>query len=174
MKYILKENILGNESKYLTKLNVSFTNDSIIFDFESYDSKLYNAGSIFNDPLYNGDVVEVFLCLNNDLNHYYEIEVSPNNTRWFSYITNDLNGTFSGKYLNDLIFSSVQIIDNNYFTKIIVPFKVINYDGKSNILFNAFRIETEGGIINKNLLSVYPTLKNTFHDPYSFKILERD
>jgi len=45
-----------------------------------------------------------------------------------------------------------------------VPLDKIGYDENKGILFNAFRIETEGGIPEKNLLALNPTLCDTFHN----------
>lgn len=41
-----------------------------------------------NEPLYNELVVEAFLAPDNDIRHYYEIEVSPRNVRFEAHIHN--------------------------------------------------------------------------------------
>jgi len=47
-------------------------------------------GTLFqhDDPIYNEDVVEVFLNPSGDLTHYYEFIVSPHNTIYDGYNTN--------------------------------------------------------------------------------------
>ena len=64
--------------------------------------------------------------------------------------------------------SEVEIIGNDYKLKISVPLDKIGYDEKIGIKYNAYRIETEGGIVNKNLLALNPTMKPAFHVPEKF------
>lgn len=174
MKYTLKENITGSTSSFTTNLTITRNNNIIEFNFECHNSLMFNAGSNLNDSLYNGDVVEIFITNDKTLHTYYEFEVSPNNSHFNSLIKNDLKGHFENILLDDLFISNVIIDDNNYSVKMIIDLEKLNINCNDTILFNAFRIETEGGIINKNLLSLSPTLSNTFHDPKSFIILERN
>ena len=53
----------------------------MIFEFSAYDSSLNSFSNIDNDELYNGDVVEVFLDLGDEV--YYEFEVAPNGASFF-------------------------------------------------------------------------------------------
>ena len=41
-------------------------------------------------------------------------------------------------------------------------------DKEKGIMLNIFRIETEGGIQDKNLLAMNPTLCETYHSPEFF------
>ena len=43
-----------------------------------------------------------------------------------------------------------------------------HYDKEKGILFNAFRIETDGGITDKHLIAWQPACANTFHKPEFF------
>ena len=73
-------------------------------------------------------------------------------------------------YLPKQISTAVEITKEGYNVEIIIPFTLI---GEEKLLrFNAFRIETEGGIENKNLLALSPTLCERFHCPEKFILLE--
>ena len=79
---------------------------------------------------------------------------------------NGLNAT----YLPNSLSTAVEITKEGYNVEIIIPFALI---GEAKPLrFNAFRIETEGGIRDKNLLAANPTLCKTFHKPESFMKFE--
>ena len=49
-----------------------------------------------------------------------------------------------------------------------VPNEVIGVKKFGEVVFNAYRIETEGGEPEKNLLALNPTLCGTFHMPQFF------
>ena len=55
--------------------------------------------------------------------------------------------------------SKVQKIGNDYKVKFSIPLDKIWINEKGCVVMNAFRIETEGGFADKNLLALSPTLK---------------
>ena len=61
-----------------------------------------------------------------------------------------------------------KLSDTDYRIKFSVPLDKIGYNEKIGIRYNAYRIETEGGITDKNLLALNPTLSDTFHKPEFF------
>ncbi|MFN3653398.1 MAG: carbohydrate-binding family 9-like protein [Armatimonadota bacterium] len=56
--------------------------------FSCKDSDIWGNFTQRDDPLYDEEVVEVFLCPTGDLRHYYEIEVSPCNVLFDAYVFN--------------------------------------------------------------------------------------
>ncbi len=164
--YVLKENITGKEIiDFLTKLDVTMNNTHITFEFECKNSQHFSAYSEYNAPIWEGDVCEAFICTNGKKDLYYEIEVAPNGTVFLKkmqyvgvgeIIENDIGVNF--------VESKVEICGRDYKVKFSVPLDKIDYDENKGILFNAFRIETEGGIPEKNLLALNPTLCDTFHN----------
>ena len=58
--------------------------------------------------------------------------------------------------------------ENCYSVNIFVPNEVIGVKKFGEVVFNAYRIETEGGEPDKNLLALSPTLCGTFHMPQFF------
>jgi hypothetical protein len=73
----------------------------------------------------------------------------------------------------NFIKSEIELLGNDYKCKFTVPLDKIEYDEKKGILLNIFRIETEGGFTDKNLLAMNPTLQDGFHRPAFFVELKK-
>ncbi len=168
MKARLKDNITFQYSDFLTELDYEISDDAFIFEFFCYDSKLFSFCDNDNGELFNGDVAEVFIRTGNDENEYYEIEVAPNGRKFFAKIKR--NGTdLDFAFLNtENITAEVSPYKSGYKAIIRIPFDSVDYKKGGEAYFNAFRIETEGGIPEKNLLALYPTTTGKFHDPSVF------
>ena len=162
----LRDNVTGEKSPFKTILEYSRFGNNLFFKFSCERSKLFSAYSEHNEPIYRGDVCEVFICVGDDLSEYYEIEVAPNGATFFAKIKND-NGSIRASFLDKAFTSKVTLTETGYDVEILVPLDAINVNG-SKIRFNAYRIETEGGHENKNLLALSPTKKPFFHCPESF------
>ena len=166
MKAYLRENVTGEQTPFTTVLQYSRVGNELHFKFTCENSKLFSAYAGYNEPIYRGDVCEVFICTSGDIRDYYEIEVAPNGSVFFAKIFNDngLNTTF----LEQSFKASVEITKIGYDVEIIIPCDAIGVKAGVPIMFNAFRIETEGGVPNKNLLALSPTLVPRFHVPEKF------
>ena len=151
----LLDNRSGKEVEPKTLLSVNRINDTLIFEFEAYDSSLNSFSNIDNDELYNGDVVEVFLDLGDEF--YYEFEVAPNGA---SFVAKIINGT-PAFINNDFFSSSSSIKDDSYFVTMKIDLSKLTTSKK--IRYNAFRIETKRIETNYILEALSPTLSNTFH-----------
>lgn len=168
MKYLLKDNITGGETPFITTVDVKIENGCIVFDFDCKKSKFYCAAEGYNTNLYDGDVCEAFICVDGNRENYFELEVAPNNSVFFKKVINPVNGTRSSYPMENTVKSSVEKYDDNYKVFLSVPLSSLGWDGKTKILFNAYRIETEGGETNAHLLAVNPTLCGTYHKPEFF------
>lgn len=165
-RYELKENFTGKECPdFKTVVDVTLTDTEIVFEFDCKNSQCYSASDVYNADLWKGDVCEAFICTDGTRKFYYEIEVAPNNAvflKYMEYITpgnlieNDIQENF--------VKSEVKIDGNDYKLKFALPLDKIGYTKEKGILYNIFRIETEGGIQDKNLLAMNPTLCDTFHE----------
>ena len=162
----LKNNVTGEKTPFKTVFEYSLLGNSLHFKFSCENSKLFSAYSEHNEPIYRGDVCEVFLCTGESLSEYYEIEVAPNGATFFAKIKNN-DGVIVASFLEKNFESSVTLTEKGYEVDIVVPFDAISA-GKHPIRFNAYRIETEGGHENKNLLALNPTMRPFFHVPESF------
>ena len=165
-RYVLKENITGKEiPDFNTILDVTLTDSHLIFEFDCKNSQFYSAYDKYNAPIWEGDVCEAFICTNGNKNLYYEIEVAPNGTVFLKLMKYLGVGQIEEFEIEkNFVDSKVELCGNDYKVKFSVPLDKIGYDKEKGILFNAFRIETEGGIQEKNLLALNPTLCDTFHN----------
>ena len=169
--FTLKENRTGNKACYSTCLTVSVMKKRIVFNFLAESSSLFAPYSGYNEPLFDGDVCEIFI---GDKANYYEIEVAPNGAVLFAKITNYGNGGFSTKLLplaekEKLLVTSARVFGGYEVT---IEIERSAFEDK-NVFFNAFRIDTDGGEkAEKHLFSVFPTLRNSFHLSEVFEKLE--
>jgi len=62
-----------------TAFHVCRTQTDLHVKFGCVDRDIWGTFTKRDDPLYEEEVVEVFLCPTGDLRHYYEFEVSPRN-----------------------------------------------------------------------------------------------
>lgn len=169
MKFYLRENDRGGETPFTTSVEVTIDDKHISFHFECKDSKMYSASNVYNDKLYLGDVVEAFICTSNNRREYFEIEIAPNNTVFFKKIRYYPNeASVHSVPLDNWVTSSVEIKGNDYSVDFSLPLDKLGYKKENGIWINAFRIETEGGILEKNLLALNPTLRHRFHEPAFF------
>lgn len=155
----LRENLTGAKAKYKTRFSFHKSKEFLYFKFVCYNSKLFSYSDKYNDEIYHGDVCEVFIR-NNTPNHYIELEVAPNGTQFLKDIEN-IDGKFGGILIEkSYFFSKVKCKKDKYIVKIKFPRSELHTE---KIEFNAFRIETDGGIECKHLFALHPTLCNSFH-----------
>ena len=166
----LRENSTGEQTPITTILNYFRVGDELHFKFICENSKLFSAYSGYNEPLYKGDVCELFICTGEDIREYYEIEVAPNGAVFFAKIFNE-NG-LQTTFLEQSFTASVEITELGYNVEIVIPCDAICEKEGVPIRFNAFRIETDGGVPERHLLALSPTLKPNFHVPERFILFE--
>ena len=169
-RYELKENLTGKSvPEFKTVVDVTLTETDIIFEFDCKNSQFYSAYDKYNQPIWEGDVCEAFLCTNTKKDWYYEVEIAPNNTVFLKHMNNKGLGIIDEYEIEEnFVKSEVKLLGNDYKVKFSVPLEKIGYDKNVGLFINIFRIETEGGIPEKNLLSMNPTLSPTFHDNRCF------
>ena len=165
-RYELKENLTGKPiPEFKTVVDVTLTETEIIFEFDCKNSQFYSAYSEYNAPIWEGDVCEAFLCTNTKKDWYYEVEIAPNNTVFLKHMNNKGCGVIDEYEIEENFVKSEVILNKkDYKVKFSVPLDKIGYDKNVGLLINIFRIETEGGIPEKNLFALNPTLSPTFHD----------
>ena len=162
-KHLMKElsdNFTGEIAEPSTHFSYEKDGNILIFKYKAYDSSLNSYSNKNNDPIYKGDVVELFLDIGED--SYYEFEVAPNGTTFVATIK-DLKPTF---IKNDFFKSEVRIDGNNYYVKMIIDLS--KFDSIKFIKFNAFRIETKGVKSEYILQALNPTLCKSFHKREKF------
>ena len=158
----LKENINNAEVLHPTELAIRKEKGDIVFTFLAKKSSLFSSGANYNDPIYNGCVVEVFLFYGKK-NHYYEFEVAPNGTIFLADIENINNKTHIHFIDNCFIKTNVEINGDEYRVTMKIPLTKIKTESPK---FNAFRIETLGN--KQYLYALNPTMCETFHKMEAF------
>ena len=159
---LLKENIKNGPILHSTEVNIKEENGLVVFDFTAYKSSLFSAGVHYNDPIYEGSVVEVFIYYGKE-HHYYEIEVAPNDTIFLADIEN-INGKTQINYINDCFVKTNVTIDGDCY-KVTIKFPIEKIKTESP-KFNAFRIELVNG--KQYLYALNPTMCDRFHRMEAF------
>lgn len=166
---LLKENTKGGKSKYPTTIEVKFNEDEISFCFDAKNSSLESFSNKYNDNLWKSNVVEVFIDVGKK-NKYWEIEVAPNGTIFLAEVTR-INEKNTLDMINDcFVKANVTLTNDSYRTLITIPLDKISYTKEKGIRFNAYRIEMEKD--KQYLMSLFPTMCDTFHKPSSFRELK--
>ena len=153
-----------------TDFSVSIENNVLKLLFVAYDGSIVSKGTAYNDKLYEGDTMEIFLTLGKK-NRYLELEVNPDGIKYAGIVTN--NGSISIEYLGECPFEAITSrLPNGWQTEMFIPLNnlyPLGFD-KKNAYFNLFRQDFQGKKLN--LYALNPTLKPTFHDVESFLKLE--
>ena len=176
IKKTLKENYTGKVIPELeTNVEIVMTDTELSFEFFCKKSQFFSAGDTYNAPLFDGDVCEAFICAGGDIKYYYEIEVAPNGSIFLYKMHNLARGELEETPVpesENFVKSEVERFGDDYRLKFSMPLDKIGYDPKVGIMFNAFRIETEGGHTDMHLMSLNPTRCETFHCPEFFVKLD--
>mgnify|MGYP004553685869 FL=1 len=178
MKYLLKNNRDGSPAVYKTTLCVSQDERYIYFDFVAEHSDYYCPYGKYNDIHSCGDAVEVLIGTDPTRKTYYELEVNPNNVKMLAKMTvTELDDDGAAK-LNiefvdekDCFFtSSTAKTPDGYIACIVIDKAGLNMP-LDKIYFNAYRLETDGGEMEKHLFALNPTMCGKFHVPTRYVML---
>lgn len=170
MLYHLVNTVDGSETPFVTSLDCSREGNVLLFRFSAENSRLFSYSDKDNDELYRGDVVEVFFRTGSDPNRYYELEVAPNGAVLFGAVEY-YRRRISFKLLPRMFDVEVEREKSGY--KAFIRIDLDRFGGETGeVWFNAFRIETEGGTPEKNLLALSPTMCRKFHRPKAFVKLQ--
>ena len=178
MKYLLKNNRDGQKAVYKTTLCVSQDERYIYFDFVAEHSDYYCPYGNYNDIHSCGDAVEVLIGTDSTRKTYYELEVNPDNAEMLAKMTvteldddgaAKLNIEFVDK--KDCFFTSSTVkTPDGYIARIVVDKVRLNMPVEQ-IYFNAYRLETDGGEMEKHLFALNPTMCGKFHVPSRYVML---
>lgn len=169
IKTYLLDNVTGGEPYRKTAVSACFDNGFIKIEFFAEDDAVISKGEFYNDLLWKGDVVEVFITLGNEL-RYLEIEVNPDGYQYAKIVDNDGTGEFT---LSDIPYapfnSVVSVSDEGYSAEISIPLDGLYRLGfqKDNAKINLYRqdLMADGSM---GLYALSPTLCGTFHKTEAF------
>lgn len=178
MKYLLKNNRDGAASVYRTTVEVSQDERNIYFNFVAEHSNYYCPYHNYNDIHSCGDAVEILIGIDSARKTYYELEVNPDNSKMLAKMTvTELDGDGAAK-LNiefvdkkDCFFTSSTTKTSGGYIVCIVIDKVRLNMPVEQIYFNAYRLETDGGEMEKHLFALNPTMCGKFHVPTRYVML---
>ncbi|TLS51478.1 hypothetical protein FE782_15320 [Paenibacillus antri] len=88
----LKDVVTGGVPRQRTEAKAVWTKDALRIRFECEDDFISAAMTKRDDPLYDEDVVEVFIDEEGTGKRYMELEINPLNTVFDARIANDLEG----------------------------------------------------------------------------------
>ena len=89
----LLQAVTGAKARLSTTVEAFWSAESLCFRFTCEDDHVVATMLHHDDPIYEEDVVEVFLSETGSLREYKEFEVSPTNVRFDAVIQNDLQGS---------------------------------------------------------------------------------
>lgn len=164
----------GKSEEACGTVSVRYNDEDIIFVFECpYSKPLKLPYSAYNDPVWRGEAVEIFICPNADTVHYFEFDSAPNGACYNAQILNVGEPTVYVRSIDNCPVKYNSVISDNFYTmEVRIPFSLILKGDKSPQdvpwLFNAYRISYDDGI---KMLALSPTECATFHAPSKFSEL---
>ncbi|OCT11783.1 hypothetical protein A8709_28340 [Paenibacillus pectinilyticus] len=84
--------VTGEQPRLATRFRAYWTEDSLHIRYECEDDHVVSTMTQRDEPLYNEDVVEVFIDTQGGGTTYYEFEVSPRGVLFDAKINNKLDG----------------------------------------------------------------------------------
>ena len=178
MKYLLKNNRNGAAAVYETTVDVSQDERYIYFDFVAKHSDYYCPYGNYNDIHSCGDAVEVLIGTDPARKTYYELEVNPDNAVMLAKMTvTELDGNGAAKLHIDFVdekecfFSSTARKTSSGYAVNIAVDKAKSGMRIDEIYFNAYRLEADGGEMEKHLFALNPTMCGKFHVPACYVML---
>ena len=175
MLYNLKNCRDGSDAVYDTTVEISENEGRLYFKFDCKNSKYFCPFHNYNDIHSSGDICEILIGSDPDRKKYFEIEISPENVLMIGLIEKcgeDEDGPVLKLDLVDDCFidSKVTLTDNGYIAELWFDKSCVRTD-ESDLFFNAYRIETDGGESEKHLFALSPTMRGKFHTPEYFVYL---
>lgn len=185
-KVALKFNETGEEvsdSSIMTWIRTCYDEQNIYIAFECNDPDIWTSFTKRDEHLWEDEVVEVFIDVDNVMDTYVEIEVSPANVLFDSYIVDPENIDVSETSRFDLlgIRTNVRINgtlnergdkDESWTVEIAVPFKDLSTENtlevntQTEIKINFFRSDENRGM--KPASYAWSPTGGRFHKPSVF------
>ncbi|MDR6879109.1 carbohydrate-binding family 9-like protein [Bacillus sp. 3255] len=172
----LVEVVTGGRPRLETRFRACWTTDALHVRFECEDDHVVATMVRRDDPIYEEDVVEVFLDPKGTGREYYEFELSPRGVEFDALIRNDLEGRIEADIAWDaqgLHTSVSDAADGWRHYELQIPFADL-LEGSplpgTDWGWNVYRIDddVEG---NRHYWAWSPTGKVNFHIPQRFGTL---
>lgn len=144
-------------------VTAEYTLTSLKLLFYAYDGDIISYGKAYNEPLWKGDTVEMFVSLGRD-DRYLELEVNPDGITYAAAVENEGDGKFGLEFLDEAPFeATVERVADGYVSRWNVPvenLKKLGFDPE-NAKFNLYMQDYRADGLK--LYALNPTLKDSFH-----------
>ena len=185
----LCENRTGDpviDSTYLTQVKTVYSSSFLYIAFVCKDPDIWGNFTDRDQHLWTEEAVEVFIDTDQELNTYVEIEVSPKNILFDSYIVDPVNIDILATKKFDLVDIKTAVAvdgsinnesdkDNNWSVEIAIPIKELVNDnsvimpGRTEWRINFYRIERKRNGESKGY--AWSPTRARFHRPEVFGLL---
>lgn len=173
MIYELKNCRDGSPATYQTTVEITEKDNIVTFDFVASHSSFYCPHDGYNKIHSEGDACEVLIGSDPARRVYYEIEISAKGDLMLAEMVNhgvdEKNEPILDIHFVDDCFLKSQVTRMEDGYRATVSFDKRNIlSGDGEIYFNAYRLETDGGEMDKHLFALIPTKRPKFHAPDYF------
>ena len=168
MIYELKNCRNGEKCEKPSTVEITLKDGVVDFYFRCEDTKYYCPFNYYNGIHSTGDACEILIGTDPERKVYYELEMSAEGLLMLAKMTNhglDEKGNpiLDIGFVEKPFFESEFIkTEKGYDSHFRIKLSDIN-TGEGEVYFNAFRLETDGGVINKYLYALNPTFVPKFH-----------
>ncbi len=177
MRYELRNCRNGEAAVYPTTVDITEEGGILTFHFKAEHTSFYCPHEGYNKIHSEGDACEVLIGSDPSRRVYYEIEISAKGELMLARMTNhgvDENGVpiLDIGFVDDcFVKGEVLRTEHGYEATVSFARKDI-LSGEGAVYFNAYRLETDGGEMDKHLFALIPTMRPKFHAPSYFADLD--
>ena len=163
--YYLRENVTDAENEECS-FRFRFGEREAEFFFDVRDEDVISPFQEDNEDIWQGDAVEVFLSPDGNLEHYFELEVSPFGVRFWGEVTFG-GGEKTLKKLPPPFEAEASRTKEGYAVQIKLPLAAMQGYDRAAVVLNAFRLDKKADG-RQELYALNPTRCETFHKPEYF------
>lgn len=167
----------GSDAIYNTALEITEKENVLHFTFYAEHSTCFCPHHCYNDIHSEGDACEILIGTDPERKVYYEIEISPENKLMIAKMTycgTDEKGypVLQIDFKKDcFVKSNVTRTENGYIAELSFDKRKI-FTGDGDVYFNAYRLDTDGEVMDKHLFALFPTMQGKFHVPKYYRFLK--
>lgn len=156
-----------------TKVKVGWDSEAFYVRFECRDDYAVSKYVHHDDPLYEQDVVEVFIDETGNGSRYMELELSPNNVVFDAMVDND-GTSYKGNIEWDCVGMETRVRSSEAYRTYDLKIPLVHFQikpGKSTEWrINFYRIDEDRNG-KRHFQAWSPTMKEDFHVPHRFGTL---
>ncbi|MBO9598876.1 MAG: carbohydrate-binding family 9-like protein [Cohnella sp.] len=172
---LLSDTITGQAPRIATMVKACWTNHALHIRFEYEDDHIVATMTRRDDPLYEEDVVEVFIDETGEGSPYLEFEVSPNNVVFDAVVKLDEDGTVHPDTSWDakgLETAAGELEPGLRYAELRIPFENFRRAPSDGAMWrwNCYRIDDDRQG-RRHYSAWSPTGKANFHVPEKFGVL---